>query len=502
MGVILANNATGKLSSAITASATSISLQSGNGAAFPLPAANEWFPMTLIKATGELEIIKCTHRSDDTFTVVRAQEGTVGLSFNAGDRVSCRFTALTYAEKQNRITLLDGLSKDATAQKFRDAVGAAPIDSPEFTGYLVVPTWTTATRPDNASGKKMIGYNSDLKSLEGFINGKWGGVGGDVAGGFSFRNKIVDGRFDFWHEGTSQTTSGYGSDTMWLNLHSGTTKVHSQQALVAGVDLPAIEVPTAKYFSRTVVTSVAGVNNLVAKVTKIEDVGTLAGKTATLSFYAKADAVKNITAYFSQQFGTGGSTAVDGIGGQLISLSTVWKRYSVQVTFPSITGKIIGTGNAIALTFGFDLGSGLTQMPNSCGQQSGTFDIACVQLEEGSVATPFEELPIEVSQKRIERYYEEGIHDKYIGYNANTTGYISGLVLYRTVKRSTPVIYFWGDSIRGTLQNKVQLTDAPSFSSNTLISGRSDSTFLHVIHTEGTEPRVMLRFCYVVDARL
>lgn len=191
MSVVLANNATGKLSGAITAATTSISLQSGNGAAFPIPAAGEWFPMTLIKATGELEIVKCTSRSADTFTVVRAQEGTVGLSFNAGDRVSCRFTALAYAEKQNRLTLLDGLAKDATALQVRTAISAAPLDSPEFTGYLVVPTWTTATRPYNASGKKMIGYNSDLKSLEGFINGKWGGVGGANAEGAIYENSKV-----------------------------------------------------------------------------------------------------------------------------------------------------------------------------------------------------------------------------------------------------------------------------------------------------------------------
>ena len=191
MSVVLANNATGKLSAAITAAATTIALQTGNGAAFPLLVAGEWFPMTLIKATGELEIVKCTARSTDTFTVVRAQEGTIGLAFNAGDRVSCRFTALAYAEKQNRITLLDGLLKEATGSQFRAAIGAAPLDSPEFTGYMAVPTWTTATRPNNASGKKMIGYNSDLKSLEGYINGKWGGVGGANAEGAIYENSKV-----------------------------------------------------------------------------------------------------------------------------------------------------------------------------------------------------------------------------------------------------------------------------------------------------------------------
>ena len=49
---------------------------------------------------------------------------------------------------------------------------------------------------------------------------------------YGFKNKIVDGRFDFWYEGTTQTTGAYGSDTMWLNLSSGSTRTHSQQPLI------------------------------------------------------------------------------------------------------------------------------------------------------------------------------------------------------------------------------------------------------------------------------
>lgn len=226
------------------------------------------------------------------------------------------------------------------------------------------------------------------------------------AGAFSFRNKIVDGRFDFWYEGTSQTTSGYGSDTMVLNQSVGSTKVHSQQPLIAGVDLPTIDCPSAKYFSRTVVTSVAGAGNNVLKGFKIEDVSTLAGKVATLSFYAKADSTKNIGLSATQYFGSGGSAAVGSIGSQLVSLSTSWKRYSVQITFPSVSGMTIGTGDYIQIGIAFDMGSTYSSQFGGLGQQSGTFDIACVQLEEGSVATPFEELPIEISQTRIGRYYK------------------------------------------------------------------------------------------------
>lgn len=263
-------------------------------------------------------------------------------------------------------------------------------------------------------------------------------------GGFSFRNKIVDGRFDFWYEGTSQTTSGYGSDTMSQNLNNGSTKVHSQQLLVAGVNLPAIEVPTAKYFSRTVVTSVAGASNYVCKRFVVEGVINLAGKTATLSFYAKADAVKNIAASIHQVFGTGGSPSatVNLLQSKIIPLTTAWSRCNFMVTFPSISGATIGSNNddRIELYIWFDAGGSIVN-GSGLGQQSGTFDIACVQLEEGSVMTPFEELPTEINEARVNRYYERG-GNALIG-SAHAAGYFVGCrIPFKQYKRAIPVITY------------------------------------------------------------
>lgn len=251
----------------------------------------------------------------------------------------------------------------------------------------------------------------------------------EMNGGFTLRNKIIDGKFDFWYEGTSQTTSGYGSDTMWRNRNNGTTKTHSRQSLTVGVDLPAIDCPPAKYFSRTVVTSVAGASNYCDKYQPIESVRTLAGKNAVFSFYAKADSSKNIGIYLYQNFGTGGSPSTSiTVGLQLVALTTAWKKYSVVIAVPSISGKTIGTNgdDTLNLTFTFDAGS--STGASIVGQQSGTFDIACVQLEEGSVATPFEELPLDITEHQINRYYQY-IYisvDSPIGYSpsGNTTSQI------------------------------------------------------------------------------
>lgn len=222
-------------------------------------------------------------------------------------------------------------------------------------------------------------------------------------GAFNYRNKLVDGRFDFWYEGTTQTTSGYGSDTMRVNEHVGSSKTHTQQVLTPGIDLPSIEVPSAKYYSRTVVSTVTGTSNYVKKIFRMEDARTLAGKSSVLSFYARAGSTKNIAIELYQHFSDTSSKSTP-LG--LVSLSTEWKRYKIKFDVPSMAGKTIdSTPNYVDITFWFDAGSSLSIPSSSLGQQSGTFDIACVQLEEGSVATPFEELPPDIARQRLDRYF-------------------------------------------------------------------------------------------------
>jgi hypothetical protein len=93
MPIKLANNASGTLATAISASDTGIVLTSGNGALFPSLAAGEYFYATLASSGGTLEIVKVTARSGDSLTVVRAQEGTSAAGFAAGARFELRVTA-------------------------------------------------------------------------------------------------------------------------------------------------------------------------------------------------------------------------------------------------------------------------------------------------------------------------------------------------------------------------------------------------------------------------
>jgi hypothetical protein len=89
----LKNNAIGYLSTAISASDIGITLQSGNGSAFPALTGDEFFYATISSTLGTYEIVKVTARSTDSLTIARAQEGTSAASFATGARIEMRVTA-------------------------------------------------------------------------------------------------------------------------------------------------------------------------------------------------------------------------------------------------------------------------------------------------------------------------------------------------------------------------------------------------------------------------
>lgn len=231
----------------------------------------------------------------------------------------------------------------------------------------------------------------------------------NVSALFGLKNKIINGNFGFWQRGTSVTgvaSAQYVADRWNCNLLGSTANVSRQSFTLGQTDVPYE--PT--YFHRTVVSSVVGASNYYLLSQKIESVRTLAGQTATLSFWAKADASKNISVEFAQSFGTGGSpsSGVTNLGVTTCALTTSWKKFTVTVSLPSITGKTLGTDNndILSVLFWFDAGSTFNSRTNSLGQQSGTFDIAQVQLEAGSKATSFEMRPPGLELSLCQRHYQ------------------------------------------------------------------------------------------------
>jgi hypothetical protein len=238
-----------------------------------------------------------------------------------------------------------------------------------------------------ASGS--AGYNGVLvarNSETNFSNSgtpAWAGY--DVAG----KNKIINGAFDIAQRGTSFTSHGYTLDR-WqaTGATNVATQTISQQAL-PNDSIPGLELP---FFMRHVVTNVNGATAIQFQ-NKIEDVRTFVGQTATLSFYAKADAPRNVSVVLEQRFGVSGS-ANNVIATQNFSITTSWARYTATIAVPSIFGKIVNPGNALNVQFNYPL-------------STFTIDITGVQLEAGTTATSFSRNApsIQAELAACQRYY-------------------------------------------------------------------------------------------------
>jgi hypothetical protein len=90
------NNGLSELASAMNASQTTLSLLAGTGSLFPAAdfPLRVWDDATFPNPIDDPnnEIVFCTSRSGDTCTVVRAQEGSTGVSHGSGDAVALVLT--------------------------------------------------------------------------------------------------------------------------------------------------------------------------------------------------------------------------------------------------------------------------------------------------------------------------------------------------------------------------------------------------------------------------
>jgi len=255
------------------------------------------------------------------------------------------------------------------------------------------------------------------------------------------RNRIINGNFDIWQRGTSFSAAGYNADR-WTTMLTGSTGVFTRQAFTPGqASVPG----EPAYYHQSVITSVAGAGNFAIKAQRIESVRSFAGQTVTLSFYAKASVAKNIAVEFEQSFGTGGSpsAAVDTFGG-VIALTTSWQKFTVTCAIPSISGKTLGSNNddLLAIYIWLDAGSTFAARAGSIGQLSATISLSQVQMEAGSVATPFEDRSIGQELALCQRYFFVipantgfGIY----GYNAAAQNSAYGMS-FPTTMRAAPTV--------------------------------------------------------------
>jgi hypothetical protein len=244
--------------------------------------------------------------------------------------------------------------------------------------------------------------------------------GGQFAAG---KNKFINGDFGIWQRGTTITDPAGGSflaDRFKITYDgtAPTSRTYSQQTFTPGA--APVAGYEGKFFARVAVTT-KGSNTRAGLLQPIESVRTFAGQTATISFYAKCDTARAGSILVTQFFGNGGSpsasvTVID----SAVSYTSSWARYTLTVAIPSISGKTLGTDGTDGLQIAFFYTSA----------DSSTFDIWGVQVEAGSVATPFQTATgtiqgeLAACRRYLPAFYGESQASYYIGYAYATNGII------------------------------------------------------------------------------
>jgi hypothetical protein len=188
-------------------------------------------------------------------------------------------------------------------------------------------------------------------------------------------NYIINGAFDVWQRGDGPFAAAGGgvltADRWRIGSPGDFTSV--TKGTFTPNDLVSIGFGEAQFYATFGITSQNGGARLEQYV---EDVRTLAGQTVTVSFWARSSDFTNLRVQFQQRFGVvsgeANSPSAD------ITFSSSWTRHSVTINIPSIAGKTIEANNSLRLWL----------FP-SLAEQTGTYDIWGVQLEAGSIATPF-----------------------------------------------------------------------------------------------------------------
>jgi hypothetical protein len=200
-------------------------------------------------------------------------------------------------------------------------------------------------------------------------------------------NFVINGAQEIWQRGTSFTTTGtfstsYTADR-WQGYQgsAGTTQQTSRQAS----DLPGF-----RYFTRVTRPSGNSSTTYLGYWQTIETANSipLAGQTVTLSFYARAGSgmtnsntlqafINSGTGVDEPNYAFTGNTTVVATNINILSSGGIvngWKRYSVTGTIGSNMTEV---------------GVGFTYTPTGTAGSNDYYDITGVQLEIGSVPTPF-----------------------------------------------------------------------------------------------------------------
>ena len=263
-------------------------------------------------------------------------------------------------------------------------------------------------------------------------------VANTLAMGSSFlRNRIINGAMviDQRNAGASVTASTftYPVDRFFTYRTSGGT-ITVQQSSVAPTGFSnSILFTATSASSATAAQQCAFSQRIEGFNTSDLAFGTSDAATITLSFWVRSSLTGTYGVYF-----TNSAYNRSYVSTYSISSANTWEYKTVTITGDT-SGTWVGSTNGIGLAIGWSLGSGsnfnttagswqsgeyqqTSAQANWCGTSGATFYITGVQLESGTVATPFERRQIQQEVALCQRYFAKTYPISTAIGTANTSG--------------------------------------------------------------------------------
>ena len=210
-GIKFTNNASTQLSKSISASDTVLTVGDNVASIFPKLEPGDYFILTLADTNKQREVVKCTSRTDSTFTVERAQEGTAARPFAVGSLLELRLTAdsitrvaedastvkphastdgAAYGQASSTVYGHVKLSDDfASGKQAFDAVACTPHGLQQAVNRLL----NVSTVELITASKTWVAAEDATYTITAVGGGGPGGTGGNASEGFSDGSVIGSG---------------------------------------------------------------------------------------------------------------------------------------------------------------------------------------------------------------------------------------------------------------------------------------------------------------------
>jgi hypothetical protein len=228
--------------------------------------------------------------------------------------------------------------------------------------------------------------------------------GGPVSPSIAGKNAIINGGMDVWQRGTTSgsitTANTYTADRWQCVSGASTAFTVSRQATGDTTNLPFIQ-----YCARVQRTASQTGTSVINTFQSFESASSIpfAGKIVTISFYARKGANYSEASsylYSALYTGTGsdqniltGFTGSTNVYQTPVVLTTTWQKFTITTT------ALASTATQLALGFLYS--------PTGTAGANDYFEVTGVQLEVGSVATPFSRAggTIQGELAACQRYY-------------------------------------------------------------------------------------------------